>query len=83
MYGPLDETENFEVEDFSLLERIIERRGAKSIAEQIDKWEVDKESGKSSDVVLRSIATIGKYAVKKSRTHVISHLVSESGQNLK
>jgi UDP-glucose:glycoprotein glucosyltransferase len=82
LYGPFSEGEKFEAEDFNLLEKIAERKGAKSIAEQIEKWEVDRESGKASDVVLRSIATIGRYAVKKPRTFVTLHSDTESVVNL-
>uniref|UniRef100_A0A914C391 UDP-glucose:glycoprotein glucosyltransferase n=1 Tax=Acrobeloides nanus TaxID=290746 RepID=A0A914C391_9BILA len=82
LYGPFGEGEKFEAEDFNLLEKIAERKGAKSIAEQIEKWEVDRESGKASDVVLRSIATIGRYAVKKPRTFVTLHSDTESVVNL-
>jgi Thioredoxin-like domain len=68
VYGPLDEDESFEVEDFLLLERFFERRGAKMLAQQVDEWGVSNGDGKSSDVVLRSVAVIGKYATKKRRT---------------
>lgn len=70
MFGPLSDDEVFEPEDFALLEKLAERKGAKAIAEQVDRWEVPKEGGKSSDVVLRSIAVIGKHAAKKTRTWV-------------
>jgi len=68
VYGPLSEGENFEVEDFLLLERFFERRGAKMLAQQVDEWGVSSVEGKSSDVVLRSVAVIGKYATKKRRS---------------
>uniref|UniRef100_A0A915CVE4 UDP-glucose:glycoprotein glucosyltransferase thioredoxin-like domain-containing protein n=1 Tax=Ditylenchus dipsaci TaxID=166011 RepID=A0A915CVE4_9BILA len=67
LYGPFDSNETFEVQDFFLLEKIMERKGAKAVAARIDEWKVTKEGGKSSDVVLRSVAVITKYAAKKKR----------------
>ena len=78
VYGPLKDDEKFESDDFGLAEKIAEKKGAKSIGESIDGWEVEKAGGKSSDVVLRSIAVIGKYAAKKARTWIHLHGDSES-----
>lgn len=37
---------------------------------QIEEWKVDVESGKSSDVIMRSVAALAKYAVRKQRQHL-------------
>lgn len=41
------------------------------IASHVDKWEVEKANGKSSDVVLRAAAHVGKNASPKKRSWVI------------
>uniref|UniRef100_A0A914YQY2 UDP-glucose:glycoprotein glucosyltransferase n=1 Tax=Panagrolaimus superbus TaxID=310955 RepID=A0A914YQY2_9BILA len=78
VYGPLNTDEKFESDDFGLAEKIAEKKGAKAVAEQVEAWDVEKAGGKSSDVVLRSIAVIGKYATKKARTWINLHGDSES-----
>jgi UDP-glucose:glycoprotein glucosyltransferase len=78
VYGPLKEDEKFESDDFGLAEKIAEKKGAKAVGEQVEAWDVEKAGGKSSDVVLRSIAVIGKYATKKPRTWINLHGDSES-----
>lgn len=59
-----------EVEDFSLLEQLAQKKGAKALASQIEEWQVDVTNGKSSDVVLRSISALAKYAVRKQRQYL-------------
>lgn len=58
------------MDDFVLLDKIFERKGAKAIAKKINEWSVDKENGKSSNVVLRVLSVIGKYAAKKKRQSI-------------
>ncbi|KAE9555965.1 hypothetical protein FO519_000821 [Halicephalobus sp. NKZ332] len=82
VYGPLDEGEQFMADDFGLAEKIAEKKGAKAVAETIDRWEVEKSGGKSSNVVVRTISVMGKYATKKARTWVQLHNDNESVINL-
>lgn len=53
------------------MEKIFERKGSKAIATQVNQWGVTNENGKLSDVVMRSVAVIGKYALKKSRQNIL------------
>ncbi|KAI6191748.1 UDP-glucose:glycoprotein glucosyltransferase 1 [Aphelenchoides bicaudatus] len=82
-YGPFDENEELEIEDFSLLEQLAQKRGAKALSTQIEEWKVDVASGKSSDVVMRSIsAALAKYAVRKQRQYLSVPGDAESVINL-
>lgn len=67
MYGPLEENENFELDDFSLLEQLALKKGAKALVSQVEEWQV---GDKSSDVIMRSIAALAKYAVRKQRQYL-------------
>uniref|UniRef100_A0AAF5D0C5 UDP-glucose:glycoprotein glucosyltransferase n=1 Tax=Strongyloides stercoralis TaxID=6248 RepID=A0AAF5D0C5_STRER len=71
LYGVLEEKEVVEVDDFDLLEKMAITKGANKIALQIDRWGVEKENGKSSDVVMRSISVIGSSNTKKTRHWVV------------
>lgn len=46
------------------------KKGAKELAKQVEEWQVDVINGKSSDVVMRSVAALAKYAVRKQRQYV-------------
>jgi hypothetical protein len=59
-----------ELEDLSLLEQLALKKGAKALVTQIEEWQVDVESGKSSDVIMRSVAALAKYAVRKQRQYL-------------
>ena len=41
------------------------------ISSHIDKWEVEKKDGKSSNVVIRTHSLIGRHAVAQKRTWVV------------
>ncbi|KAK0404333.1 hypothetical protein QR680_017401 [Steinernema hermaphroditum] len=69
--GPFDEGESFEAEDFALLETVVSRRGAESAANVIDRWDIHKRDGKSSDVLMRVLSTIGALAQKKTRSWMV------------
>ncbi|CEF63031.1 UDP-glucose:glycoprotein glucosyltransferase 1 [Strongyloides ratti] len=70
-YGTLEEKEIVEVDDFDLLEKMAISKGANKVASQIDRWGVEKDNGKSSDVVMRSISVIGNSNTKKTRHWVV------------
>lgn len=38
VYGPLEEDEQFEMEDFGLIEKLAERKGAKKVAKFVEEW---------------------------------------------
>ena len=40
------------------------------VANHVDKWEIEKNEEKASDMVLRSMALVGKHAVSKKRTWI-------------
>lgn len=69
--GPLNEGELLEEADYVLMEKMLANRGAALVAERVDKWEVEKENGKSSDLVLRISSLIGRHAAAKKRTWVV------------
>ncbi|RCN41203.1 UDP-glucose:Glycoprotein Glucosyltransferase [Ancylostoma caninum] len=69
--GPFGEEEEIIDSDVELVERIVETQGAGVIASHIDKWELKKEDGYSSDVVMRSFALLAKYAVSRKRTWIV------------
>ncbi|CAD6189361.1 unnamed protein product [Caenorhabditis auriculariae] len=69
--GPLESGEGMDDSDFKLLEKLLISRGSETLAKHIDKWEVEKENGKSSDLVLSSFTLVGKYANAKKRTWVV------------
>uniref|UniRef100_A0A0K0FWP3 UDP-glucose:glycoprotein glucosyltransferase 1 (inferred by orthology to a human protein) n=1 Tax=Strongyloides venezuelensis TaxID=75913 RepID=A0A0K0FWP3_STRVS len=71
MYGVLGDNEIIEVDDYELLEKIANTKGANKIAAQVDRWGVEKDNGKSSDVVMRSISVIGASNSKKTRHWVV------------
>ena len=83
--GPLAAEEKFLDTDFALLDRMMEARGAavriprevylmirslQQVAKHVDKWEIEKNEEKASDMVLRSMALVGKHAVSKKRTWI-------------
>lgn len=41
------------------------------IVERVDKWEIEKENGKSSDLVLRIASLVGRHAAAKKRSWVV------------
>lgn len=67
VYGPLEAVETFDVDDLTLLAQLFKQRGVETISENIAEWNVDVGSGKSSDVVMRSVAALGKYATREDR----------------
>ncbi|CAJ0934962.1 unnamed protein product, partial [Mesorhabditis belari] len=71
--GPLDDGEKIEEEDVVLLEKLLHARGAKAVATHIDKWEVEKKDGKSSNVVLRTFSLIGRSSATQKRSWVALH----------
>ncbi|PAV88980.1 hypothetical protein WR25_14939 [Diploscapter pachys] len=68
--GPLSAEERFIETDFALLDKMLEARGAAQVANHVDKWEIEKNEEKASDMVLRSMALVGKHAVSKKRTWI-------------
>ncbi|PAV57236.1 hypothetical protein WR25_11477 [Diploscapter pachys] len=68
--GPLSAEERFIETDFALLDKMLEARGAAQVATHVDKWEIEKNEEKASDMVLRSMALVGKHAVSKKRTWI-------------
>uniref|UniRef100_F1KR85 UDP-glucose:glycoprotein glucosyltransferase 1 n=1 Tax=Ascaris suum TaxID=6253 RepID=F1KR85_ASCSU len=73
LVGPLLEEEIFEESDVQLLEKLMLSRNAKVIASFIDKWQIGKESGQSSDIVARVAALVGANEAKKKRFWVGLH----------
>ena len=85
LIGPLDKGEVLVESDFALMDKMLTSRGAsvsfislrvegryfQLIVEKVDKWEVEKENGKSSDLVLRIASLIGRHAAAKKRTWVV------------
>lgn len=75
LYGPLEEEEDFEPEDFSLMEKLAEKRGAKAVANIVKAWqkegknltEVEKNP---SDTVLHILSAVHNFAVRKRRQTV-------------
>uniref|UniRef100_A0A914ZER9 UDP-glucose:glycoprotein glucosyltransferase 1 n=3 Tax=Parascaris TaxID=6254 RepID=A0A914ZER9_PARUN len=67
LVGPLLEEEIFEESDVQLLEKLMLSRNAEVIASFIDKWQIGKGSGQSSDIVARVAALVGANEAKKKR----------------
>ena len=67
VYGPLDADEAFDVDDFTLLKQLARQQGVETIAAQIEEWKIDVSTGKASDVLMRSVAALGKYATREDR----------------
>ncbi|TKR80881.1 hypothetical protein L596_014868 [Steinernema carpocapsae] len=69
--GPFEDDESFEVEDFALLETVIARKNAESIAKTVDGWDFHKRDGKSSDMLMRVFSAMGAFSQKKTRNWVV------------
>jgi UDP-glucose:glycoprotein glucosyltransferase len=85
VYGPLDEDgESIEVEDFALVEKLLEKRGARAVAQRVDEWR-GARGPRSSTMTLRAWAALAKHATKRKRqlveldhaTESVIHLVSQ------
>ncbi|KAI6232348.1 UDP-glucose:glycoprotein glucosyltransferase 1 [Aphelenchoides besseyi] len=70
VYGPLDADEEIEFDDFALIQQLAIQKGTKTIGEHVEEWQVEVKDGKSSDVVMRSSATLGKHAIRKERQYL-------------
>ena len=75
VYGPLEVGEEFEPEDFSLMEKLADRRGAKAVANMVKGWQKEGKNPKKaeenlSDTVLHILSAVHNFAVRKRRQTV-------------
>ena len=75
VYGPLEVREEIEPEDFSLMEKLADRRGAKAVANMVKGWQKEGKNPKKaeenlSDTVLHILSAVHNFAVRKRRQTV-------------
>uniref|UniRef100_A0A0N4ZS70 UDP-glucose:glycoprotein glucosyltransferase n=1 Tax=Parastrongyloides trichosuri TaxID=131310 RepID=A0A0N4ZS70_PARTI len=70
-FGIMNKSEILEIDDYALLEKMASTKGAAKVASQVDRWGVEKDNGKSSDVVMKSISVINNCGTKKLRHWVL------------
>ncbi|KAL3084473.1 hypothetical protein niasHS_009244 [Heterodera schachtii] len=86
LHGPLDADEQLEPEDFVLLERLAEKRGAKAVAALVHQWKSEGREGlvsaDSAGTVFRILSAVNAHAVRRRRQTVNNEVEYESAMTL-